>query len=284
MDKISQLVTWENKFSKMLLESKTVTDIAREHTKQLPSILKNFPSFDRSPTLSESYAYPFPRYDAFYEKIGDVVDCYITMTSDDLTSKMLKQFKSVVVNQKFSIVGLYLALGFDLKEYPDEPFLEISIPKFVWGSLNFDTSELLLNSGVDINSPISRDLFIAKASASSMNVTWAGLVWLLEHGFDVNSRNFKGETCLHLTVDERSTRHLVSLGIDINAVDHSGFTALDRAIDDADLPKIKILTDVGATKYLPVHVTNYDVRKNRRNKMLELLDSLRIKVEFKRTN
>lgn len=49
---------------------------------------------------------------------------------------------------------------------------------------------------------------------------------MIEHGADPNVRNAKGETLLHLTGDRVAIRKLLSLGADINALDHQGYTPM----------------------------------------------------------
>lgn len=49
---------------------------------------------------------------------------------------------------------------------------------------------------------------------------------MIAHGADPNVRNASGETLLHLTGDPEAIRKLVSVGADINALDHQGRTPM----------------------------------------------------------
>ncbi|MCB5362728.1 hypothetical protein H0484_03030 [Pusillimonas sp. CC-YST705] len=49
---------------------------------------------------------------------------------------------------------------------------------------------------------------------------------MIEHGANPNVRNARGETLLHLTGDPDAIRKLVSVGADINALDHQGHTPM----------------------------------------------------------
>lgn len=49
---------------------------------------------------------------------------------------------------------------------------------------------------------------------------------MTEHGADTDSRNPDGETLLHLTGDPETIRMLLSVGADINALEHRGYTPM----------------------------------------------------------
>lgn len=292
---VYHLIVWEGKFREMLLTTKKVNDSVIQHASKLSDIIPNFPKIKRSPTQSESYTHPFPEYNYVNELLGDILDCYRIMTfrpkqiSKDYTPldlyndsrvsstlpNMLEHFRSMVKQQKFVIVGLYLAMGFSLKEYETEPFIQIAL-----SSGDFTIAEILTNSGAVVNNPVSYDFYVNKASSNYRNIDYAILRWLFTHGVDINITNSKGQTCLHLTKDDRVTRMLIEKRIDINAVDFKGYTALDYAIDIGDLVKIKTLAEAGSNVYLFTHTWNYNVRKNRRKRMAVLLDTLGIKIEF----
>jgi len=49
---------------------------------------------------------------------------------------------------------------------------------------------------------------------------------MIEHGADPNVRNARGEALLHLIGDTEAIRKLLSVGADINALDHQGQTPM----------------------------------------------------------
>lgn len=304
---VYELIVWEGKFSEMLVTRKTIDDSIIKHTAKLSDIVYDFPELKRSSTQSESYKYPFPEYHYVNELLGDILDCYRIMifrpkqiyietgvrrTRKDYTPldlyndirvsstlpNMLNHFRSMVYQQKFVIVGLYLAMGFPLKEHSTEPFVNMALGC----NTDFITAEILINSGASVNNPEYFDFYVSKASTDYRNVDRVILTWLFDHGFDINTRNNKGQTCLHLTQDDKVTRILIDRKIDVNIIDSKGYTALDYAIDISDLVKIKTLVAAGSNVYLDTHTWNYSVRKNRRNRMTVLLDTLGLKVEFVR--
>ena len=78
---------------------------------------------------------------------------------------------------------------------------------------------------------------------------------LLEHGTNINARDWNGRTFLHHSAHhENSTvaEFLVEAGIDIDAIDHqSGTTALGLAAWNGSLPVVDFLLKAGADPALP---------------------------------
>ena len=66
---------------------------------------------------------------------------------------------------------------------------------------------------------------------------------LIKYGADVNARNYKNETPLHLVTDENITSVLIKNGADVDILDNNNRTALDNAIE-SDSININIIKDM----------------------------------------
>ena len=86
---------------------------------------------------------------------------------------------------------------------------------------------------------------------------------LLKEGVDPNAVDIDGRTALHLAFEIEVIKVLLaSKKIDVNARDSRGTTALQEAAEKNDLTRVKLLLDAGAkphlagiAKYTPLHET-----------------------------
>lgn len=88
-----------------------------------------------------------------------------------------------------------------------------------------------LKSGIDINQPIPGEQGYPMHFAVNSSVEMIQL--LIEHGADVNVKDEKGKTPLHITAVTPSVEKmqlLIEHGADVNAVDANGKTPLDYAL------------------------------------------------------
>lgn len=71
---------------------------------------------------------------------------------------------------------------------------------------------------------------------------------LIRHGANVHAKDIAGKTVLHLVRGsrERTLRRFLELGVDVNARDQSGATALGCSVKDDDNAKFKLLLEFGA--------------------------------------
>jgi ankyrin repeat protein len=87
---------------------------------------------------------------------------------------------------------------------------------------------------------------------------------LLENSFkNIYERDEKGRTVLHYAVDAKTVRLLVEKGVDVNAADVEGYTALHLAVTEKCLETVRELIKSGANvnakeygnKCTPLHLT-----------------------------
>ncbi len=79
---------------------------------------------------------------------------------------------------------------------------------------------------------------------------------LIEQNFDPLTRNYQGESCLHLAVKSPSKETLELLlkqGIDVDLRNESGKTALHLAIESNKASAVKLLLEEGANPHLLAH-------------------------------
>lgn len=186
-------------------------------------------------------------------------------------------FKRDLKYREFENLTLHLILGFPLQSLSEHKFLELAMSNIYLSE--FHIPELLLLFGSDVNDQLTRHPFIKYITRFPRDQE--KVKWLIAHGFDINSRDHKQATLLHLC-DSSLARWLIANEADMNVVDYNCRSPLDYAIDDGDLQKVKLLLEAGAKKCLVIHVSNYNIRKNRRKKIDAILKTFGIVVTFVR--
>ncbi|XP_023311977.1 uncharacterized protein LOC111692293 [Anoplophora glabripennis] len=108
--------------------------------------------------------------------------------------------------------------------------------------------EASIEQGIDVDYKFENGetLIFAAARGRQLHV----IEYLVEKGANINSKDDRGRTALHL-VSEKSCgvstgKLLIELGIDVNTKDNSGETALHLAASGHDLDMIKLLLQSGA--------------------------------------
>lgn len=268
--KDKELELWRWYFGHLLNNHRDI-DKARckEHAALLPKIVINRVEFEHIFNL-----YSKPSADA-------------TKTRD---ASKLFVFKQDINDRNLVNVTLHLVLGFSLESSRYERFLSLALKKsFIPGfSRYLDMAELLIIFGADVNDELTKDSFIDLASLPTKSGDKDLLKWLISRGFNVNSQKYLGDTVLHVCKESwsnhsdngRFTRYLLSVGADPNIENIYGQTALDLVIENGDLIKVRALLESDAKKCRSVHTLNYNVRKNKRKRIMTLLELYGVKIKF----
>lgn len=139
--------------------------------------------------------------------------------------------------------------------------------------VSVDIFKLLVDRGADINARMPCGYTAIHAigirygyepSENHMESQYDKLVILLDHGCDVQTRTFEGDTCLHLFCPHNDTTEeilvavkmlklLIDHGIDVDAIDMYGQTALHVACQDGFLDFVEVYLEKGAD----VNMTDY---------------------------
>ncbi|MBI2300172.1 MAG: ankyrin repeat domain-containing protein [Armatimonadetes bacterium] len=97
------------------------------------------------------------------------------------------------------------------------------------GNGHYELAELFVQHGFDINHNEGRTPLHAFAAHEDVR----GVIWLLEHGADVDARDVEGNTPLHVAAARNAgtkvLQVLVEHGAQVEARNAAGETALDRA-------------------------------------------------------
>ena len=124
-----------------------------------------------------------------------------------------------------------------------------------WASMeeNYDIIKLLLEHGADPN--IMNIRFKTPLYISVKNGNFNAVKIMLEHNGDVNEIYDGGETLLYITASRYEDKNdiaelLIEHGVDINAQNINGFTALHRAILRYNIDLVRILLENGADPYI----------------------------------
>lgn len=144
-------------------------------------------------------------------------------------------------NKKGITTLIYSASDFDLMKY----FIENGakdINSVLHYATNVEMLKYLISKGVDIKSDEGIALFLKFVA----NCNWTSgcdnmqaeeiqaIEFLIKNGIDVNAKNSQGTTALMIATKAKNLnlmKYLVSKGVDVNAKDNNGKTALDMAMD-----------------------------------------------------
>lgn len=106
-------------------------------------------------------------------------------------------------------------------------------------------ASLLLEHGATVNGQGASGDTALHAAAAANDLK---LVWLLTGaGWDPETRNRDGSTCLHLADDARTTAYFAARARDIDVRDDKGRTALIRAAAHGNQEKARVLLEHGAS-------------------------------------
>ena len=185
-----------------------------------------------------------------------------------------------IVDNKYDIVKALIKKGADVNAEAGEGYSILTASVYTSG--NVDIIKLLLDSGADVNKidgagraalhyavvvatnpAITRLLIDYGADVNKLNkegytplyyAAWHGNIdifnYLIEQGADIKGFNNAGRTILHAASYGKQNIELIKLiaesGVDINAGDKDGMTALLYAAKNSGLEIIRYLIDKGA--------------------------------------